>query len=50
MAGPFKSLPACPTDTNGNPILRPASFNGAWWQVARQFAPCPVCGSEVIQL
>ena len=17
--------------------------NGAWWQVARQFAPCPVC-------
>ena len=50
MAGPFQSVPTGKSDENGGGALRLAGFNGSWWQVARQVAPCPVCGSEVIQL
>lgn len=50
MAGPFQSVPTGKTDENGGVALRLAGHNGSWWQVARQFAPCPMCGSEVIQL
>lgn len=50
IAGPFKNPPSGKTDEGGGAVLRPAWHNGAWWQAARQFAPCPVCGPRVIQL
>jgi hypothetical protein len=43
MAGPFKNAPIGQKDEGGSQLLRPAFHNGKWWQVARQFAPCPVC-------
>ena len=43
-AGPFRnSTSGQPNGESGGQALRPAYHQGAWWQVARQFAPCPVC-------
>lgn len=43
-AGPFKDATGGkPDGEDGGQPLRPAFHNGKWWQVARQFAPCPVC-------
>ncbi len=50
IAGPFRNAPSGKSDEDGGAVLRPAWYNGAWWQVARQFAPCPICGPKVIQL
>ena len=50
VAGPFRDAPGGQSNEGGGPALRPAWHNKAWWQVARQFAPCPICGPRVIQL
>lgn len=56
VAGPFRDVPGGHSGTGvaeeatAGAVLRPAWHNGAWWQVTRRFAPCPVCGPEVIEL
>lgn len=58
VAGPFRDVPGgrsgtgvAAADDAGGLVLRPAWHNGAWWQVTRRFAPCPVCGpTRVVQL
>lgn len=53
MGGPFKNAPQ---GKHGNEdevptvYLRPAWHNGAWWQVAREMYPCPVCKADQVQL
>ena len=55
VAGPFRdasgghSTSGVAEDAAGM-MVRPAWHNGAWWQVARRFAPCPVCGPKVVEL
>ena len=45
MAGPFKNHPVGQRDESGGQLLRAAFHQGKWWQVARQFSPCPVCSN-----
>lgn len=54
VAGPFRDVPGGRSGTGGAAaadagglVLRPAWHNGAWWQVTRRFAPCPVCAREI---
>lgn len=57
IAGPFQDVPGGRSGTGvaedggaGVLVLRPAWHSGAWWQVTRRVAPCPVCGPTVIEL
>ena len=45
IAGPFKNHPVGQRDESGGQLLRAAFHQGKWWQVARQFSPCPVCSN-----
>lgn len=53
VGGPFQNAPQGKQgseDESPTVHLRPAWHNGAWWQVARESYPCPICKADQVQL